>query len=88
MKNAFKHMYIFMNCYIKFMFTFEVRINGALIAHIYGQNTDQIDDDGRTIYKYEYYEVSTRNVKRGTVLHKIEDKIIPLLSAILKDIQK
>lgn len=68
------------------MFTFEIRINGSLIAHIYGHNEGEIDKKGQTKYSYEYYEPTTRRIVSGTVRHKRGDGIRPLVTTILKDI--
>jgi hypothetical protein len=68
------------------MFTFEIKINGALIAHIYGKNTLVYADDGDTVYDYEYYEVASRKVTKGSVLHDSKSGIRPLITTILNDI--
>lgn len=67
------------------MFTFEIRINGSLIAHIHGLNIGSTPEGDR--YKYEYYEVDTRKVLTGKVVHRREKGIRPLITTILNDIK-
>ena len=67
------------------MFTFEIKINGALIGHIYGHNEGSTPRGDR--YTYEYYEVEKRKVVNGEVIHRRELGIRPLLIAILSDIE-
>lgn len=68
------------------MFTFEVRINGSLISHVYGRNVGP-DDDGKTRYAYEYYEAESRKVSSGHVAYRSEEGIRGLLVTILNDIK-
>ena len=79
------------------MFTTEIRLNGTLIAHIYGRNVCSCFgmNPTRTVpkkhfckYAYEYYEVDTRKVRSGTVEHNREDKVRKLITAILNDVEK
>lgn len=70
------------------MFTFEIRINGSLIGHIYGHNEDQYDDEGRTEYSYEYYDVETRTQTKGTVFHHRKEGIRKLVKLILEDVDE
>lgn len=67
------------------MFTVEIRINGAMIAHIYGRNIAPLPN-GKTRYEYEYYEAETRKVQNGCVEHLREAGIVPLVSSILEDV--
>ena len=67
------------------MFTFEIRINGTLIGHIYGHNEDRYDKEGRTEYAYEYYDVETRKQIKGKVFHHRKDGIRKLVKLILED---
>jgi len=67
------------------MFTVEIRINGAMIAHIYGRNIAPLPN-GKTRYEYEYYEAETHKVQNGCVEHLREDGIVPLVSSILDDV--
>jgi len=69
------------------MFTMEIRINGTMIAHIYGRNTGETKD-GAHEYVYELYETETRGVVNGTVYHKRQEGIKKLVSAILADADK
>lgn len=68
------------------MFTFEIRINGSLIGHIYGHNESRTDDEGRDEYSYEYYETGTRKLIKGTVFHRRVEGIRPLVTKILTDV--
>ena len=67
------------------MFTTEIRINGALIAHIYGRNCGT-NREGATMYSYEYYEPETREVTNGQVTHMRDDGIRHLVKLILDDV--
>lgn len=68
------------------MFTFEIRINGSLIGHIYGHNESRTDDEGRDEYSYEYYGVESRRVRKGTVFHHRRSGIRKLVTLILQDV--
>jgi hypothetical protein len=70
------------------MFTFEIRINGSLIGHIYGHNEARSDKEGRTEYSYEYYDVENRQTHKGTVFHRRNDGIRPLVTKILNDVDE
>lgn len=65
------------------MFSVEIKINGSLIAHIYGHNTMKFNDRGETLYDYELYEVnSKRGLRKGFVNHRREDGIFELIKKI------
>lgn len=66
------------------MFTVEIKINGSLIAHVYGVNQTVLPT-GLTRYGYEVYEVASRKVTTGTVEHLRLAGIVPLISTILDD---
>lgn len=66
------------------MFTFEIRINGSLIAHIYGRNLGT--KGPKSEYCYEYYQVENRELVEGKVKHAREDGIETLIQVILKDV--
>ena len=69
------------------MFTIEIKINGAMIGHIYGQNKGSVGD-GEYEYCYEYYEPDNKiNLQRGTVRHKRSDGIKELVKLILEDLK-
>ncbi len=71
------------------MFTTEIRINGALIAHVYGVNTsDRNVLRGEDSYRYEYYELDTGEVITGGVTHTRSDGIKRLLIIVLEDIER
>jgi len=67
------------------MFTVEIKVNGALIGHIYGQNLG-VELDGKTKYKYEYYEPGANKIVNGSVYCVREDGIRPLITTILNEI--
>jgi hypothetical protein len=70
------------------MFTVEIKINGALIAHIYGRNITSSDHPAaKDLYQYEYYQTETHKVQNGKVAHARDAGIIPLVSLILKDVK-
>lgn len=66
------------------MFTAEIRVNGSLVAHLYGRNVEVLSD-GQCEYDYEYYEVDHPGqlLKIGSVAHDQEDGIAALVSKIL-----
>lgn len=70
------------------MFTFEIRINGALIGHIYGHNEDRITPQGEDTYRYEYYETESRRIANGGGTHKRSEGIRKLVAKILTDSEK
>lgn len=67
------------------MFTFEIRINGSLVGHIYGRNKGAVGN-GEHCYDYEHYEPEKRVVRPGTVRHAQKDGINKLVARILADI--
>lgn len=72
------------------MFTVEVRVNGVMVAHVYGVNTGEADGD-RHIYRYELYETGNAlngiSVRSGTVRHRRQDGILALVRGILSPSQ-
>ena len=71
------------------MFTVELKVNGALVGHIYGVNKGlYLEGKGETIYDYEYYDVGKRDLIKGEVLHKREGGIKCLIKLILEDVEK
>lgn len=79
------------------MFTTELRVNGNLIAHIYGRNVctcvpmnylkEDFQDHDCT-YEYDYYDVETRTLTKGTVEHNRQGKLRQLIATILMDVEK
>ena len=51
------------------MITVEIRINGALIGHIYAVN-ERGASDGLCEYRYEYYEPDRGGLVTGKVKHE------------------
>lgn len=73
---------------IKRMFSVEIRINGNLVSHLYGQNMIDIDDDKKCRYRYVYHRVDKLDSTEGNVSHKHDDGIEKLLQIVLKDMEK
>ena len=67
------------------MFTTEIRMNGTLLAHVYGRNVGR--DGEETLYTYEYYETESRQVRTGEVKHVCEEGIRKLIILILEDVE-
>ena len=63
------------------MFTVEIKINSALVAHIYGVN--EADGAEGSQYRYDLYNVADRTVKAGMVSHDPEDGVLALVKKIL-----
>ena len=58
------------------MLTAEVKINGALLGHLYVHNTAQsVVSKGTTRHRYtaEWYEVASGVIKRSKFIHRRED---------------
>jgi len=67
------------------MFTIEMRVNGTLIAHVYGRNVGDGRSEGLTQYFYELYRAGNRKLITGDVEHKRENGIEALVVKILAD---
>lgn len=63
------------------MFTAEIRVNGTLVAHLYGRNVGESGELHK--YDYEYYQTAEGGLKMGSVIHDQEDGIAALVSKIL-----
>jgi hypothetical protein len=70
------------------MFTFEIRINGSLVGHVYGENKGLEPCGKLTKYFYTYFKPESGRVIKGHVRHERNGGIEPLLSLILADVQK
>ena len=70
------------------MFTVELKINGALIGHIHGQNITTESNSGECEYSYEYYDVQKKEINRGQVVHNRPDGIRNLIKIILEDLEE
>jgi len=66
------------------MLSVELKVNGALVGHIYGRN---IQGDTISKYKYEYYEPESRKFIKGTVTHRRSEGLRNLISIILNDME-
>jgi len=69
------------------MFSVELKINGAMIGHIYGRNIESLGE-GIYRYTYEYYEPETRGIRKGTIVHRQVDGVRHLIALILKDMEE
>lgn len=67
------------------MFTAELKINGSLIGVLYGHNLDRMDDKGRTLYEYSYWEPMQKEAIEGTIAHFYGEGLDTLVSAILRE---
>lgn len=67
------------------MFTVEIKINGALIGHVYARNLDA--DAYESTYHVEYYKPESRKVRKFKVKHKRSDRAEKLLALILEKIR-
>jgi len=71
------------------MFSVELKINGTLVAHISGYNiTEHPYRTGTHKYSYEYYEVDSSRVIKGTVEHNREDRLTELIRIILNNVRR
>jgi len=50
------------------MFTVEIKINGSLIAHVYGHNTGRMTG-GKSDYDWHYYSTEKGTVISGQLSH-------------------
>lgn len=70
------------------VFTVELKINGTLVAHLYGVNkgpvvSKETDDFG--VYHYHYYDVSTGKAINNTIRHRRSEGLRNLVVACLED---
>jgi len=76
------------------MFSVEIKLNGSMIAHIYGRNItqysayDNLKNLDESEYIFEYYEPEIGELIKGNVSHKRSDGIVPLIIKILKNASK
>lgn len=68
------------------MFTVEIKINGSLIAHVYGYNKSV--PGPKDSYYYELYSPEKHSLEKGQVTHLRSDGILALVETILHDAQK
>lgn len=69
------------------MFTLEIKINGSLIAHVYGLNVGETKAK-LSVYNFEYYQPGDGTVYKGMVKHRREDGINKLIMLILDNVEK
>jgi len=66
------------------MFSIEMKVNGMLIAHIYGRNITHIKArKGDYLYTYELYDADKGTVEKGEVVHTRSKGILALVNKIL-----
>ena len=68
------------------MLTSEIRVNGALLGHLYILNL-QMQEGKKTLYSVEYYQVG-KGVKKTRVLHDPEDGAEKLVEMALGLVMK
>lgn len=67
------------------MFSCEIRVNGAMVGHLYCRNLGKKEKDTYQYY-YEYYRPESGQVQTGKIFHAREDGIESLTSRILEKI--
>lgn len=68
------------------MITAEIRVNGALIAHLYARNySSTLTDPEVCLYSWEYYQVGGET-RRGVVQHRRSDGHAALLAKVLEEV--
>ena len=69
------------------MFTVEIKVNGNLIAHVYGRRLGAVEK--RNVYEFEYYKVGDEPaITKGAVTRNYEDGMGKLLMKILREVDK
>jgi len=69
------------------MLTFETRVNGTMISHIYARRLGDVNEK-KTKYVYEYYQIGEGpNLIIGIVEHDWKGGANSLLSIIIDDIK-
>lgn len=66
------------------MFSTEIRVNGEMIGHLYGQNIGYTNPNKHN-YFYRYYDVTTGITTEGYVTHERDKGIKVLLAKIMED---
>lgn len=72
------------------MLSCEIKVNGAMVGHIYARNitgSRQIHDDVHH-YLWEYYRPEQRSCKSGKVNHTRDNGIEALIALILAEVGK
>lgn len=70
------------------MMTAEIRINGSMISHIYIRNiSSEFSVDGMNLYKYEYYQPETGEVKTGEIKFKRDKGALTLVRDIINKME-
>jgi len=65
------------------MITIEIRINGALIGHIYAVNLRGAPD-GLCEYRYEYYEPDRGSLVTGKIKHQRPEGALALVAKLAR----
>jgi hypothetical protein len=66
------------------MFTVEIKVNGAMVGHLYGHNADMGITTAQ--YRYEYHPIGHGELLLGGVEHFRPDGIEALVRKILTDV--
>jgi len=70
------------------MITFETKVNGTMISHIYARNLGPVPNGKRRQYVYEYYQIGEGpSLITGIVDYDQTDGAMSLLSIIIDDVQ-
>ena len=71
------------------MLTTDIRVNGALIGHLYIVNRGRSEAfENATYYTYEYYEPDEGRLRKGEVVHNPDDGALGLISKVIKDVRR
>ena len=66
------------------MISSDIRINGALIAHLHATNVSVSSGSGMARYEWTYHNIKTGSVSRGELTHIRADGAAVLISEILQ----
>lgn len=67
------------------MFTAEIKVNGVLVAHIYGRNITDNHRATLSLYEAQIIEVGENKVSKFHVEHNRADGLTKLIEAILSE---
>ena len=74
------------------MFTIEIKINGAMVGHVYGRNVGQVFPTTKEcLYTIEYYKPDLgpeQRILKMEVSHNPDDGIEALLQAIINRVKE
>ena len=67
------------------MISSDIRINGALIAHVHAKNISNATGRGMARYAWTYHDIESGKVEHGEVIHIRADGAAFLIAEILLD---